>query len=911
MAGRETFAASPAIREGGWNDLLLPLLVFLLSSLITASAWVIASGSIHQAQKEYFDFRVRETLERIEQRMQAYEQVLRGGQGLFKASSNVSRTGFRDYVASLQLAEHYLGIQGVGFSLVVPAGEMDTHLRQIRAQGFPEYGIRPDGKRDLYTSIVYLEPFSDRNLRAFGFDMYSEPVRRAAMDKARDSGEAAMSGKVRLVQESGLREQAGFLMYVPVYRNGEPIVSLAGRKDNIVGWVYAPFRMDDLMAGVLGQDIHDLDIEIFDGTEVSDATLMYDSDRSFDTGLVHAGSLEAQYPLEIAGHQWTVRAFSLIGIYSRVSSDRATLIALAGGLISILLGWLAWFLTTSRERAIRAAKKMNHDLVEAEAAVRRQEKRLSEIIWGTNIGTWEWNVQTGETVFNERWAEIVGYTLADLAPCSIDTWEKLVHPEDGRRSGELLERCFRREIATYECEVRMRHKNGEWIWVLDRGKVVEWAAGDTPLRMSGTHQDITEQKLIDERIKEERDFTNGVLDTAKSIVMVIDREGSVVRLNREGESFTGYTQDEVRSEPFFWDRFLLPEQREKVRGVFNATMAGNVIPRYENYWICRDGSKHLFDWSNSILRDAFGNAEYLITVGVDITEKKRAESEIQRHVGLVDKYVITSSTDLEGLIQTASEAFCRISGYSRDELVGKSHNIVRHPDMPASTYHDLWATIRAGRPWQGEIMNRSKDGGHYWVEVHIEPNRLDDGTIVGFTAIRQDITAKKLAEELSVTDKLTGLYNRRRLDDLLQQESDRAERYGLAFSAIMCDIDFFKRVNDTYGHQAGDAVLVQIAQLLQESVRASDVSGRWGGEEFIVVCPETDVDGAYLLAEKLRVVIAAHDFPIVGSKTCSFGVVSRLPQEKVDDLIGRMDAALYCAKERGRNRVEVSAQNRA
>lgn len=904
--GRKTGGSSPAIRGGARNDLLLPPLVFLLSILITASAWMIASDSIRQAQKDYFDFRVRETLERIEQRMQAYEEVLRGGQGLFKASSDVGRTEFRDYVASLRLAEYYPGIQGVGFSLVVPASEMEMHLRRIRAQGFPEYAIRPAGERDSYSSIIYLEPFSDRNLRAFGFDMYSEAVRREAMEKARDSGEVAMSGKVRLIQESGQREQAGFLMYAPVYRNGKPIVTEADRQANLLGWVYSPFRMDDLMEGIQSERVHDLDIEIFDGKEASAAALMYDSDGSRTVGLSRPGSMEASHIIEIAGRPWTVRAFPLAGIYSRVSSDRATLIALAGGAISILLGWLTWLLVTARERAIVAAKKMNQDLIEAEAAVRQQGQRLAEIIWGTNVGTWEWNVQTGEAVFNERWAEIAGYTLDDLAPCSIETWIKLVHPEDGKRSGELLERCFRREAATYECEARMRHKNGEWVWVLDRGKVVEWTADGKPLRMSGTHQDITEQKLIGERLKEERDFTDGVLDTARSLIMVVDREGRVVRLNRAAEAFTGYALDEAKDEPFFWERFLLPEQREKVHGVFSSTMAGNVVPRYENYWVSRDGSKRLFDWSNSILRDAGGDAEYLITVGIDITDKKKAESEIRRYVELVDKYVITSMTDREGIIQTASEAFCRISGYPREELIGRSHNIVRHPEMPDSLYQNLWATILAGGVWQGEIKNRTRDGGYYWVDVHIEPKRSDDGEIVGYTAIRQDITAKKLAEALSITDKLTQLHNRRKLDDALQKEIERSKRYGLPLSAIMFDIDFFKRVNDTYGHQAGDEVLIHVARLLKENVRGSDVPGRWGGEEFLVVCPETDVDGACLLAEKLRAIIAAHEFPTIGHKTCSFGVASLSQDESADALIGRLDAVLYCAKEEGRNRVAVS-----
>lgn len=129
----------------------------------------------------------------------------------------------------------------------------------------------------------------------------------------------------------------------------------------------------------------------------------------------------------------------------------------------------------------------------------QERERLREVVWGTDVGTWEWNVQTGQTIFNDRWAEIVGYTLAELEPISIDTWERLAHPDDLSRSGAILEDVFARKLDAYECEARMRHKNGTWIWVLDRGKVVEWAPDGSPLRMSGTHMDITARKLAELR----------------------------------------------------------------------------------------------------------------------------------------------------------------------------------------------------------------------------------------------------------------------------------------------------------------------------------------------------------------------------------------------------------------------------
>jgi PAS domain S-box-containing protein len=145
-----------------------------------------------------------------------------------------------------------------------------------------------------------------------------------------------------------------------------------------------------------------------------------------------------------------------------------------------------------------------HDITDrkrAEEALAEEKRRLSYILEGTNVGTWEWNIQTGERIYNERWAEIIGYTLEELAPISTDTRDKFTHPDDVRKSKELVEKHFNKELEYYECETRMRHKNGSWVWVLDRGKVATWTNDGKPLTMSGTHQDITKRKHAEEALR--------------------------------------------------------------------------------------------------------------------------------------------------------------------------------------------------------------------------------------------------------------------------------------------------------------------------------------------------------------------------------------------------------------------------
>ncbi len=290
---------------------------------------------------------------------------------------------------------------------------------------------------------------------------------------------------------------------------------------------------------------------------------------------------------------------------------------------------------------------------------------------------------------------------------------------------------------------------------------------------------------------------------------------------------------------------------------------------------------------------------------LDRTQKKLQwqKEQLEHTLEIVDLYVITSSTDIRGTITEASSAFCEISGYSKEELIGRKHNLLRHPDMPTSLYDEMWRELKAGNVWRGEIKNRRKDGSSYWVFSTISPQFNEAHRIVGYSSIREDITDKKRVEELSLTDPLTSLANRRRLDTVIESELARAERYGKPLSVIMADIDHFKRINDSCGHEVGDLVLRNFSSILREKIRQSDIAGRWGGEEFLIVLPETTLDDAVYLAEKLRLEAQTQNYEGVSWQvSASFGVAA-LNGDSWQELIRRADDALYRAKNEGRNRV--------
>jgi CHASE1-domain containing sensor protein len=250
--------------------------IFSLSLCITFITWSITSKSNQSHNQDLFKFEVSQTLQSIEQRMQGYEQVLRGGIGLFKSSTHVNRQEFHDYVTNLEVDKHWPGIQGVGYAVMLKPDEKELFVNTVQLEGFNEFNVFPVGKRDKYSSILYLEPFTARNKRAFGYDMYSEKARHIAMDIARDNGNVAFSAKVKLVQENGDDLQNGFLMYLPLYRNGASIENIVQRQKELIGYVYSPFRIDNLINGILVNDKdRQVNFSIYDGDSQEAVDLLY------------------------------------------------------------------------------------------------------------------------------------------------------------------------------------------------------------------------------------------------------------------------------------------------------------------------------------------------------------------------------------------------------------------------------------------------------------------------------------------------------------------------------------------------------------------------------------------------------------------------------------------------------------
>ena len=348
------------------------------------------------------------------------------------------------------------------------------------------------------------------------------------------------------------------------------------------------------------------------------------------------GEIETrQYVWKIVAHLST----DVIETYRRGIWSRLLVI---GALLLAALGFGSW------------------KLAQAQVATRKSSQRLNEVIWGTNVATWEWEVQTGSTVFNERWAEIVGYRLAELSPVNIETWSKLVHPDDGKRSGDLLTRCFNREIDSYECEVRMHHKDGHWVWVEDRGRVVEWATDGKPLRMVGTHQDITVRKQTELSLSESEAQYRNLLQLLQVGVVVHAPDTSVLLANPEACRLLGLSlaqmQGTVAIDPAWRfvreDGSLMPVEEYPV-----ALALASPHP-LENFTLgIRQPATNALVWVQGTTYLEYDNHQKLKQVVVtfmEITERKKNEAELNQHRHHLQELIVERTAELE-LAKIAAE----------------------------------------------------------------------------------------------------------------------------------------------------------------------------------------------------------------------------------------------------------------
>lgn len=592
----------------------LAVLTLLVCLLFTSWGWYQAREQVWHEASNHFQVRVDDLLKAIEQRMTAYEQMLRGGVAYLYGSESVSREEWRTYIDHLELEGNYPGILGAGFTAYLRPDEVDQFEQQVRASGFRDFQVWPKGERSIYTAILYLEPFDWRNQRAFGYDMFSQPNRQVAMVQARDEGRPAVTGKVKLVQETGHDNQAGFLMYLPVYKGGEVPATVAKRRESIVGFVYSPFRMNDLMAGIMGGQLSDVLMRIYDGNSLRQSALMYGS-----ASPIKQPAFEAVHNIDIHGRAWTIYFASQPMMEAMMlTSGRPLFVLTTGLLLSGLLFTLLWTMGGIETRAAAIAQTMTEAFQQSEAKFASLVQAAMDAIIITD--------GSGRIVsWNRGATEMFGYQEDTVIGQS---WVTILPP----RLREEYSRAQRAALAGYEPLLRRVlalsavRANGEEFPV--EVSLARWGVGDETF-LSAIIRDTSERERVAQALRLSEARFRATFENAAIGVMLTDLDGHILEANPALGHILGYQPSSLRK--LDQNDLVHPCDRQATTQLTATLMKGekSFIKQQKRY-LRSDGSVVWGSLTASLIHDDQGQALTLLRMIEDVTELRAAEEALNR-----------------------------------------------------------------------------------------------------------------------------------------------------------------------------------------------------------------------------------------------------------------------------------------
>ena len=413
---------------------------------------------------------------------------------------------------------------------------------------------------------------------------------------------------------------------------------------------------------------------------------------------------------------------------------------------------LQWVITPEYETgSLYAIARDITEQRETNFQLEHERERFEQIIRGTNAGTWEWNIQTGETVFNERWAEIIGYALEDLQPVSIDTWKKYCHPDDLEKSSKQLNDHFAGKAEFYRSEVRMKHRSGEWVWVEDKGKVISWTDDGKPLMMYGAHIDINESKKDEERLAHYKELLEKTNQVARIGTYEIDFQKNNITVSKVyREIFELDEDDEINLKTlsnFLEDRYL----NNVIKAFEAAQEKGSPFDIELQIVTANQKSK----WVRVIGLTAHDEQQSTGLYGIvqDIDSEKRKEVQLQiseeRFKGAFENTASGMAIlNLDGRILKVNKTLCKMIGFTQDELLGTRFQNITHPDDLKADLKNI-DELRAGRinTYQLEKRYFHKNGSIVWALLSVALVRDELGTPLHFVGQVNDITLNKKNEQ--------------------------------------------------------------------------------------------------------------------------------------------------------------------
>jgi diguanylate cyclase (GGDEF)-like protein/PAS domain S-box-containing protein len=561
----------------------------------------------------------------------------------------------------------------------------------------------------------------------------------------------------------------------------------------------------------------------------------------------------------------------------------------------------------SSSRLVESNAKLQHEIamhMRTERALRASEELWRFALEGSGDGVWDYNFQTQDAVYSMRYKEMYGLVEHECGEMIAD-WERRVHPDDKARLMAGLHAYLAEESApVFSAEYRMLCGDGSWKWIQNRAVLVSRTADGQPLRMIGTHTDITERKQL------QMQQLMMVLDCSSEATLLIEKNGVIKFANDIAMRLFGYAPHELLGCNV---DVLVPMSARAGHGALRKEFMRNPKPRpmassQQLHAVRKDSSEFPVEISLSPLE--IDNQAFVIAGLVDITERKRVEREMQLAATVyraIGEAIMVA--DADNRIVAVNPSYTQLTGYTEQEVVGQSTNLLKSGRHNKDFYWRMWQSLEKTGQWQGEIWNRRKNGEEYLEWLVINTVYDDGGAVLRRIAMFSEVTDQKRAEQTiwqqANFDPLTGLPNRRMFHDRLEQEIKKSHRSGLSLVLMFLDLDRFKEINDTLGHGVGDALLKEVAQRVGRCVRESDTVARLGGDEFTVIVSEVEDFGSVARVAQDILHTLADPFLLddeIIYVSASIGL-TLYPDDAstLEELVKNADQAMYAAKHQGRN----------
>lgn len=718
---------------------MVPHLVLLSTLLLTAIAAYYVESSARTQDRLRFETSIQRTENLIRDHVKTYIALLRAGSGLFAAQESVTREEFHAYAERLQLREEYPGIQGIGFTLQVRQDQKDELVARMQAEGWPNFTIRPEYPRPKYHSIIYLEPLDRRNQAAIGYDMFSEPTRRAAMEKARDGGKPFASGRVTLVQEIDVKKQAGFLIYYPVYEGNVIPRTVTERREKLKGFVYSPFRIDDLMQSIFGRNQDSLvNFEVYDGLAVVPRNLLHRS--NFHPLIPNFKPLfQQRKTITIAGQTWTIVYTSRPELDFNSESRLVPYIVISGTLVSFIL----FGLMRSQAQARRVAEQAANELRESEQALRESEARFQAFMDYSPALGWICDRESRMIYCNKSYLETLNIPENFRGKTIFDLFEREVAEQYIQTIRAVADE--NRVIETIESAPRRDGKIGEF---LVYKFPIEDAQGQR--LVGGVALDRTESRRAEVLMRRSEMQYRTMIEQSPLSILILSLNGNIIRVNRAWETLWGITWEDIKN----YNIFSNPQLRNQgIMPYIQRGCAGEVVmipPMLYNPHETFPGLSaysHSERWVQSYIypvRDEVGKMREVVVIHEDITERKQAEEELQESEARFRTLIETTFDGIviheQGIIVEANNGAALMFGYTIKDMIGFPLLNFVAPESHELVSQNLKVLVDS--PY--EAIGIRKDGTLLNLEMVGRPH-VYKGRQVRVTALR-DITSRKQLE---------------------------------------------------------------------------------------------------------------------------------------------------------------------